>query len=242
MHNGYDPATANVQYLLLPTINPTLYRKFSQTLRVDTWRAPQYNIDDWLDPSSPHFKPEMQDAIFHYSARSEAGEQFEVCISTSEMDNAAWKYGHHSQIILDRTFGVCSTRLLLFITMAVDEHGKGVPIVLFLFSAPTGNRATQAGYNTAILWKLLTQWKTHLKVSHGSDDKFTPYVAIMDTDTKERSALLDVWINICLLICKFHLQQCWTNHQKKLLGGKPGSKPDFWKDHIRDQLCGFEVK
>ena len=67
------------------------------------------------------------------------------------MDAAAWEYGHHSQVMLDGTFGVCTTRLLLFIAMAVDEQGKGVPIAFFLFSAPTGNRATHAGYNTAIL-------------------------------------------------------------------------------------------
>jgi hypothetical protein len=55
------------------------------------------------------------------------------------MDDAAWVYGHNSQVILDGTFGVCSTRLLLFIVMGVDEHGRGVPLAMLLFSAPTGN-------------------------------------------------------------------------------------------------------
>jgi len=73
------------------------------------------------------------------------------------MDDAAWKYGHHEQIILDGTFGICSSRMLLFIAMDVDEDGKGIPLAFFLFSAPTGNCATHAGYNTAILHKLLGQ-------------------------------------------------------------------------------------
>ena len=159
----YDPQTADAHYLLLPTDNTTLYRKYSQQkLGVDVWKAPQYNINDWLNPTSKDFKPEICNAIFHYAARSEAGERFEVCISTPEMDVAAWAYGHHSQVILDGTFGVCSTRLLLFISMAVDENGKGVPIAFFLFSAPTGNRAMHAGYNTEILQKLLMKWQTHL--------------------------------------------------------------------------------
>lgn len=120
-------------------------------LGVDLRKAPQYNIDDWLDPLSKDFKPQISEAVFHYAARSEANERFQICISTPEMDAAAWEYGHHSQVMLDGTFGVCTTRLLLFIAMAVDEQGKGVPIAFFLFSAPTGNRATHAGYNTAIL-------------------------------------------------------------------------------------------
>jgi hypothetical protein len=233
MHS-YDPQTADVRYLLQPTDNATLYRKFSRKIGVDVRKVPQYNVDDWLNPASPDFQPEIHKAIFHYAARRTIGERFEVCISTPEMDVAAWLYGHRSQIILDGTFGVCSTRLLLFICMAIDEKRKGVPIALFLFSAPTGNRATHAGYNTAILQKLLMQWKMHL----GQPTKeFTPFVAITDTDTKERGALITVWPAICLLLCKFHLRQCWTNNRKKVLrcGG-----PEFWKDHIRDQLRGLE--
>ena len=49
------------------------------------------------------------------------------------MDNAAWKYAHHSQLVLDGTFGVCTSRLLLFIALAQDKNGKGVPLAFFLF-------------------------------------------------------------------------------------------------------------
>jgi hypothetical protein len=33
----------------------------------------------------------------------------------------------------------CTSELLLFIALAVDKEGKGVPLALFLFSAPMGN-------------------------------------------------------------------------------------------------------
>jgi hypothetical protein len=149
------------------------------------------------------------------------------------MKNAAWKHVHQGQVILDGTFGVCSSQLLLFIALGVDGDGNGVPITLFLFSAPTGNRAMHAGYNTAILQKLLYQWKTHLGQRDGQG--FTPFVAITDTDTKECGALLNVWPEIILLLCKFHLRQCWTNHRKKAL-------QEFWKNHVREQLRGLEVE
>jgi hypothetical protein len=133
MHS-YDPQTVDVHYLLQPTDNATLYHKSSHKIGVDVRKASQYNVDDWLNPASPDFQPEIHKAVFHYSAWSTIGEHFEVCISTPEMDVAAWSYGHRSQIILDGTFGVCSTQLLLFICMAIDEKMKGVPIALFLFS------------------------------------------------------------------------------------------------------------
>lgn len=238
MHS-FKPATANYRYHFLPSDHAALYRKFSRKMGVDVRQAPQYNIDDWLNPESSEYKREIRDAIFHYTARSEAGERFQVCIATPEMDQAAWAYGHHSQIILDGTFGVCSTRLLLFIAMAVDENGKGVPVALFLFSAPAGNRATHAGYNTAILRELLGSWKKHLG-RNSKGEEFVPFVAITDTDTKERGALLDIWPALCLLLCKFHLRQCWTNHRKTILRSR--LKDDFWKNHVRDQLRGLEVE
>ncbi|KAJ8094574.1 hypothetical protein PM082_010580 [Marasmius tenuissimus] len=238
----FNSETSNFRYILLSTDSSNLYAKYGRTLGIDVKTPPQYNISDWLDPSSTSYKPEVARAIFHYSERAEAGDRFEACISTPEMDEAAWKYAHHSQLVLDGTFGVCTVRLLLFIALAIDSNGKGLPIALFLFSAPTGNRATHAGYNTAILEKILREWKTHLNHNRPDSDSFAPYSAITDTDTKERGALLQVWPSIILLLCKFHVRQCWLNNRKKVLGGgSENLKNTFWKDHIRDQLRGLEI-
>lgn len=35
----------------------------------------------------------------------------------------------------------------------------------------------------------------------------------------ERNALFHVFPNIWLLLCKFHLRQCWTNHRERHLRG-----------------------
>ena len=195
---SYNPKTANTRYQFLPSDNVTLYRKFSHQNGVDVRQRPEYNVHDWMDPLSPNFQQEISNAIFHYSARSERSERFQVCISTKEMNTAAWKYAHQSQLVLDGTFGVCTSRLLLFIALAQDENRKGVPLAFFLFSAPTGNKATHAGYNTEILKELLSHWHNNLnrferelrdKPSGSKSESFMPYIAVTDTDTKERGAL-----------------------------------------------------
>lgn len=236
----FNPVEANVRYQYLPSDSRQLYRLYNRSEGIDVSYKPQYNIDNWMNPESPHFCPEIHDSVFHYSARCEQGDRLKVCISTPAMDEAAWKYGHQNQIILDGTFGVCSSRMLLFIAMGIDEDGHGVPLALFLFSAPTGSRATHAGYNQEILQELLSSWKVHL--SRGHSCIFTPYVCITDTDTKERGALIGVWPNIWLLLCKFHLRQCWTNKRKtlKLVPGVEDS--DFWKDYAHGQFLSLEVR
>jgi hypothetical protein len=239
-----DTVAANHRYHFLPRDASTLYRMYNKAQGVDTTRRPEYNVNDWLDPCSPHFRADVSRCVFYYQARINKDDRLKVCISTKEMDDAAWKYAHHGQLILDGTFGVCSSRLLLFIAMAIDKAGKGLPIALFLFSAPTGNRATHAGYNTAILRELLKQWEVHLsKRSQQSNSSFTPYVAITDTDTKERGALQDVWPGIWLLLCKFHVRQCWTNYRKslKFLSSK-GANASFWNQHIHGRLQDLEVR
>ncbi|RXW11992.1 hypothetical protein EST38_g13863 [Candolleomyces aberdarensis] len=244
----WNPETANFRYQLLPTDNTSLYRQFSRRNGIDVRKSPQYNIDDWLNPDSSDYNKTLAEAIFYYCARSEAGERFKVCISTQEMTSASWRYAHRSQLVLDGTFGVCSSRLLLFIALAQNQDGKGLPIAFFLFSAPTGNRATHAGYNTEILAELLSQWKLHLDKNRPSEldssTGFEPFVAITDTDTKERAALLRVWVGIILLLCKFHLRQCWTNHRKTAVTGRNGSDDNtsFWKGQVVKDLQSLEIQ
>ncbi|KAJ6596735.1 hypothetical protein B0H10DRAFT_1959950 [Mycena sp. CBHHK59/15] len=61
--------------------------------------------------------------------------------------------------------------------------------------------------------------------------KFKPCCAITDTDLKERAALTIVFVDIWLLICRFHLRQSWQNHRNKLLKGKSQAFLDL-KNHL----------
>ena len=196
---------------------------------IDYSRRPEYNVDTWLDPKSPHYKPELAEAVFYYQARTNSAERFEICIHTEEMKKAAWKYTHQQQLILDGTFGISDSRLLLFIGMGIDEQGKGVPLVFLLFSAPTGSQATHAGYDTEILKKLMQEWVVALGTGPQGEG-FCPKIAITDTDTKERGALIMIWPSIFLLLCKFHVRNAWANRRKTLI--KMGQTLVFSKHQV----------
>lgn len=116
----------------------------------------------------------MADSISHYAARVEQNERFSVCIAPPEMREAAWKYCHHQQLIVDGTFGVCTSRLLVWIAMGVDESNRGIPVAMFLFSAPSGTRATHAGYDTKILTELLTHWRVWMGEREALWEGLTP--------------------------------------------------------------------
>ncbi|KIJ29675.1 hypothetical protein M422DRAFT_268903, partial [Sphaerobolus stellatus SS14] len=212
-----DLRTSNFRWILKPYDTRTLYRQYNQLIGVNTNQAAHLNVDAWLNSESPEYNPVLSEAIFHYSARASQGEHFEVCIATQEMKEAAWNHGHRSQLMLDGTFGICNSRLLLSIIMAVDEKGKGIPIAFLMFSAPSGNRQTSSGYNTEILTKLLQKWRDELEKF--GKQTFEVLVMITDTDMKERGALLNVFPHVWLLICKFHIRQSWRNHRNKVLRG-----------------------
>ena len=71
------------------------------------------------------------------------------------MKKATWIYAHNKQMMFANTFGICNSHLLLFIALAMDDMWKGIPLAFFLFSAPIGNQATHARYDSAILIELL---------------------------------------------------------------------------------------
>ena len=136
----FNAKTADICYHLLPSDNATLYRKFSRRNRVDVRQKPEYNIHDWLNPESSHFQPEIHRAIFHYAARSEAGERFEVCISTPEMEAAVWKYAHYSQLVLDGTFGVCNLDYSFLLPLLGTNSGRVFPSLSFFSQHPQAIR------------------------------------------------------------------------------------------------------
>ncbi|KAJ3523870.1 hypothetical protein NM688_g8655 [Phlebia brevispora] len=212
-----DISQTRYRWLLGRSDSRSLYRQFHQLQGIKITQPDHINIDEWLDPNSPQYQPVLREAIFHYSARRKKSERFEACISTPEMKEAAWQYAHHSQIILDGTFGICNKKMLLFIVMGVDEANRGVPLAFFLFSAPHDNQHTSAGYNTEVLERMLTEWKKAM--GKRGDEEFDVWVAITDTDLMERGALLRVFPRIWLLICQFHIRQSWKNHRASALKG-----------------------
>lgn len=78
---------------------------------------PMYHMD-----SADTRLPQICDGVFLYEPD---GQRWKLGISTPEQRAAAWKYGHHSLILMDGTFNVSDKRVLLFIVMVVDENWKG---------------------------------------------------------------------------------------------------------------------
>lgn len=150
------------------------------------------------------------------------------------MKAATWRYCHKKQVIIDGTFGLLTSWLLVWIALGVDETNRGLPVAMFLFSAPTGNKATHAGYDTQVIAELMLSWRDWMGEQDG--EKFEPAVAITDTDPKERGGLIIVWSEIVLLLCKFHVRQCWTNKCSTCLG----KVESYWRTYLQSRLFTLE--
>ncbi|TFY62444.1 hypothetical protein EVJ58_g3855 [Rhodofomes roseus] len=76
--------------------------------------------------------------------------------------------------------------------------------------------------------------------THGDDsEEFEPFVGMTDTDTKERGALSTVWPEIVLLLCKFHVRQCWKNRRGTL---KLSNIASPWRGFVEQQLLNLEER
>ncbi|RKO87741.1 hypothetical protein BDK51DRAFT_29331 [Blyttiomyces helicus] len=93
------------------------------------------------------------------SVMTASSDQFELWIASPPMLEAAWHHGHGKLILMDSTFGVSLQKILFFVVLVIDENYKGVPVALFLFSAPTGNLQTSSSYNTSIFPRFFSKWK-----------------------------------------------------------------------------------
>ncbi|RKO84214.1 hypothetical protein BDK51DRAFT_37586 [Blyttiomyces helicus] len=93
---------------------------------------------------------------------------FELGIASSAMLAAAWQYGHSKVILMDGTFSVCLQKILFFVMLAIDESNHGVPMALFLFSAPLGNPQASSVYDAKILKRFLSKWRAVLGEKDGA--------------------------------------------------------------------------
>ena len=164
----YDLADSPYRWLIGPADMRTVYRQHNRGIGVDTSSPDYLNVDSWMDPSSSEYNSTLARAIFHYQARAARDEQFEICIANDDMKDAAWCYGHKSQVMLDGTFGICDKKMLLFILMGVDEKKKGVPLAFLLFSAPGGNQKSVLVTTRRSFGNFFRNGRTHLALVTGN--------------------------------------------------------------------------
>ncbi|RKO84956.1 hypothetical protein BDK51DRAFT_8641, partial [Blyttiomyces helicus] len=154
-------------------------------------------------------------AVFHYCPKTKSNNPFELGIASPPMLAEAWQYGD-GKLLMDGTFGICLYKILLIVMLVIDESYTGVPVALFLFSAPLGNRQTSSGHDAAILRQFLSEWKCALGQKEGMP--FTPKICMTETNVKEINALKFVWAVIIALLSMFHIFQSLKNRLIKELG------------------------
>lgn len=113
--------------------------------------------------------------------------------------------------------------------MVIDEHNKGIPIAQLIFTAKKETKAVHADYDKTLLDEQLGLWKKGMG-KNKAGKAFTPFVANTDNDTRERYALQQHWEHILLLLCMFHVWQCWRNGLNKHLCVIP-------KGEHRQKIC-----
>ncbi|PKY60723.1 hypothetical protein RhiirA4_519701 [Rhizophagus irregularis] len=183
----------------------------------------EVNDDEVIKASTVYYKPKQSN-----------NDRLMLVLATPEQRKLAWKYGHNGIIHFDGTFGFSNKKVLLFVLLVVNQDNKGIPIGYLLFSAASGAQRASSSYNHAILKELLKQYKD--KISIENNHEFLPKVAITDTDHKERLALLEVWPHIHLLLCEFHIIQCWENKMKQVLGSHGGYDVVSYRKDMKEYL------
>ncbi len=217
----------------------SLYRKISHERGIAPATAAEENLDRWLRSDCP-IPPDcsLTQSILHYQPCVEGiCDRLIMIIATPEMKVAAWQYAHSHHIFLDLTFGFSSARANLLIIMALDEQKTGIPIGLIIFTAKADAKAVHADYNTELIKSLLEKWRQGLGTMGGNQFEFLePQVATTDYDTRERTALQELWPSMLLLLCMFHIWQCWRNGLNRYLAAIPKG-PD--RLEIRRHLAKF---
>ncbi|CAB4476296.1 unnamed protein product [Rhizophagus irregularis] len=181
---------------------------------LDKRKAEEINIAKFFGLNSRDH--ELIEATVYYKPRRELNDRFILVLATKNQRDLAWKFGHQKILHMDGTFGISNKKILLFTLLILDNQKRGIPIGYLLFSAAGDAQRTSSSYNNLILKELLLHYKNKLEQENGC--KFTPKVAITDCDHKERHTLIEVWPNIHLILCLFHVLQNWENKLKTVLG------------------------
>ncbi|KAJ8085883.1 hypothetical protein PM082_004702 [Marasmius tenuissimus] len=214
----------------------TLYCTARRFFGVRQRTSPEKTLDSWFhshNPTPP--SPLVQESCLHYQPQlaDERTSRFELVIATPDMKKAAWDHAHNQHLLMDLTFGFCSSSLLLTLLMAFNSSRHGVPVGALLFSARKDAKATHADYNTQELTKLVGAWKDGLG-TNSNGEKINIKVAMTDQDPRERNTLSAHWPEIFLLLCIFHVWQSWKNALNRYLRCIPEGDP---RKEIRCRLA-----
>ncbi|KAL0576178.1 hypothetical protein V5O48_005795 [Marasmius crinis-equi] len=185
------------RYFLESHDTSAMYRTTRRFFGVCQRIGPEETLDLWLRSHNPNPpSPLIRDSCLHYQPQLKDDK---LVIATPDMKKAAWDHAHNQHILMDLTFGFCSSSLLLTLLMAFDNARHGVPVGALLFSACRDAKAAHADYDTRELTRLVGVWKDGLGLN-SAGEKINIKVATTDQDPRERNTLSTHWPEIFLLL------------------------------------------
>jgi hypothetical protein len=234
---GESAGNTQYRFVLAEYESTSLYRTLRHEEGIPERSKAIDNIEEWFRPTN-HRPPSplfTQSCLYYQPLGPGNLERLVLILSTPRQQEMAWKYGHKSQMLMDGTFGVCSTSVLVFFLMVVDDCNTGVPVATILFTPKKDAKAGHASYDGPLIRDLLEQWKAGMGKNEDGET-FEICVGNTDNDTRERFALAEIWPNITLLLCMFHTWQAWRNGLTRYLGCVPKGKA---RQEVRSRLGKF---
>ena len=237
---GDNPGDAQYRFTLTEYESTSLYHTLRREDGIPENSKALDNLDRWFRKNDP--KPPSsvltQSCLNYQPLGPGISDRLVIILSTARQQEMAWKFGHKRQMLMDGTFGVCSTCVLVFFLMVIDDRNVGVPVATIMFTPKKDAKAGHASYDRPLLSELLKRWKVQMGTNvHG--EEFDMRVGNTDNDTHERFALQQNWTLIFLLLCMFHSWQAWRNGLNRNLGCVP--KGDARKA-VRSHLGKFLMR
>ena len=230
----------NYRYVLMEYESTSLYRTLRQEDGIMRNSTAVDNLYQWFGGENPKPPvPELGDScLFYQNLGLGNDDRLILILSTPRQREMAWAYGHQKQMLLDGTFGVCSTCVLVFFLMAIDDRNVGIPVATIIFTPKKDAKAGHASYDGALLSCVLQHWKDGMG-TNSAGEHFEIKIANTDNDPWERHGLQAVWSDIFLVLCMFHTWQSWRNGMTRYLACIP--KGDGRK-HARSRLGKFLMR
>ncbi|KAF8868349.1 hypothetical protein BD779DRAFT_1808345 [Infundibulicybe gibba] len=234
---GITPGDTTHRYILREYESTSLYRSLRQEAGIPTQSKAVENLDQWFRKENPQPPQELltESLMYYQPIGPGLSDRLALILSTPRQQELAWQYGHKKQLLMDGTFGVCSTAILVFFLMVIDDRNIGIPVATIIFTPKKDAKAAHASYDNKILEQLLGAWKQSMGVN-SNGETFQVAIANTDNDTRERAALEKIWPGLHLILCMFHTWQAWRNGLNRYLACVPRGEA---RQEVRSRLGRF---
>ncbi|KAG1724782.1 hypothetical protein EDB19DRAFT_1897860 [Suillus lakei] len=178
---GLAPGNNHYRYMLSDHESSLMYQTLANEIGIPQCSVAEDNLDCWFCPMKPEpSSPLLSEALVFYQPHiTDITDRFALILMSAKQQEMAWSFDHRKQMLMDGTFNVCSSRVLLFILMVIDNKNHGIPVCQIIFSAQ--QEKASMGKNK-------------------DGEEFNMTVANTDNDVHERHALQINFPDVLLLL------------------------------------------